>query len=264
MSSRIFFLAALTLAPVIAKASPCEAEDFETRVSGTSTCLLIKRYGVSEPSSAQAMLVWLHGDISAGGPATYHFALAEKAVDALQPAKVLSIAVVRPGYPGEGGAASSGDLNGRSDHYTIDNVTEIGAVIERLAGKYKPRKVILIGHSGGAATAAILLGAKPGLVQGAVLAACPCDIDTWRVGRRPWRRSQNPLRWADKVNPGATVIALTGSKDDNTSPALAKAYVEALAARGVQAEFELVADATHDSVFRSQAVLDAIAKLIGN
>ena len=57
-------------------AAPCDVEDFETRVSGTSQCLMMRRFGTTEPES---MLVWLHGDVSSGGSANYHFQSAEKA-----------------------------------------------------------------------------------------------------------------------------------------------------------------------------------------
>src|SRR6185436_3011783 len=96
MKLRVVAAAMLALLPVLGNAAPCESEDFENRVSGTSTCLLIKRFGVTETGAAQAMLIWLHGDLSAGGPATYHFALAEKAVTDLKPTAILSIALVRP------------------------------------------------------------------------------------------------------------------------------------------------------------------------
>ncbi len=69
MKMRFVALAALALLPVLGNAAPCESEDFENRVSGASTCLLIKRFGVTETGAAQAMLIWLHGDLSSGGPA---------------------------------------------------------------------------------------------------------------------------------------------------------------------------------------------------
>ena len=58
------------------------------------------------------------------------------------------------------------------------------------------------------------------------------------------------------------VIALTGDKDDNTSPALARAYVDALAARKVNAVFRLVTGETHNGAFRSAMVSDALEELL--
>lgn len=75
MKVRFVALAALALLPVLGNAAPCESEDFENRISGASTCLLIKRFGVTETGAGQPMLIWLHGDLSSGGAATYHFAL---------------------------------------------------------------------------------------------------------------------------------------------------------------------------------------------
>jgi len=102
----------------------------------------------------------------------------------------------------------------------------------------------------------------PQLAEGAVLVSCPCEIGQWREGRRPWERSENPLAWTGKAAASARVIALTGTSDDNTGPELAKAYVAALKARGVDATFGAIAGATHNGAFRSQEVTDAIARLI--
>jgi pimeloyl-ACP methyl ester carboxylesterase len=119
-----------------------------------------------------------------------------------------------------------------------------------------------VGHSGGAAIAAALLGMKPKLADAAVLVACPCELVRWRANTRPWTLSENPIRWADKVSPATKVIALTGSEDTNTFPALAESYVEALKAHGVDALFQLVSDSNHSSVIETSAVTEAIARLI--
>src|SRR5678815_5215879 len=149
-------------------AAPCSPEDYELKISGTSQCLLMRRFGASDPD---LMIIWLHGDVSSGGPADYHFASAEQAVKQFATVKVLSVALVRPGYPdGSGGSSSVALLQGgRSDHYTKENLNEVGTAIERLRAKFQPKKVVVVGHSGGAATAAVLLGMKPKLIDAAVL-----------------------------------------------------------------------------------------------
>ena len=207
-------------------AAPCATEGFDTHVSGESQCLVMRRFGTPEP---EILIVWLHGDVSSGGPANYHFAHAEKAAQTLSSSSVLSVAIVRPGYPdGSGNSSTVAFLHsGRRDHYTKENVTEVGVAIERLRTRFRPKKTIVIGHSGGAATTAVLLGLKPGLTDGAVLVACPCDIAAWRAGRSAWSRSENPIQWVEKVSPATRVIAITGGRDDNTLPVLAKAYVAA-------------------------------------
>ena len=257
-----WFIATLLLAACVGNgsAAPCAADD-DTHVTGVSQCLLMRRFGSAEPKT---MIVWLHGDVSSGGPATYHFQYAKKAADTFAAANVMSIALVRPGYPDDSGESSGVDPteNRRFDHYTAQNVGEVGAAIERLRLKYNPASVIIVGHSGGAATAAILLGMKPQLAEAAVLVSCPCDLVAWRSGRRAWSRSEDPMHWADKVSPSARVVALTGSSDQNTSTELAKAYVEALRARGIDATFEAVRFASHDSALRASEVTDAVANLL--
>lgn len=244
-----------------AHADPCPDEKDEKRVTGVSECLLTRHYG---PESAPHLLIWLHGDGSAGGPANYHFPIAGKAVTALAAQSVQAVALVRPGYPdGEGGVSTvAPDHGGRSDHYTRRNIDEVAGAIRRLKERHQARDVTVIGHSGGAATTAIILGTHPGLIDNAVLVACPCDLVPWRAGRRAWNRSENPQAWVEHVATTTRVLALTGSRDDNTSPELARHYVESLAARGVNARYVEIANATHNSAFRATEVTEAISSLL--
>ena len=242
-------------------ASTCEAEDYERKVSGKEECLIMHRFGTSTP---KLMLIWLHGDVSSGGPANYHFRSAEKSVADFAAHAPMAIALVRPGYSDGNGNTSSVAMfhTGRADHHTKVNITEVGTAIERLRAHYQPEKVIAIGHSGGASTSAVLLGLKPGLIDGAVLVACPCDLITWRTGRRAWSASENAMNWIDPIDKNAKVISLTGARDDNTLPILARNYTDALIARGIQAEFRLIENENHNSAFRSDEVSKALKDLI--
>ncbi len=242
-------------------AAPCAPDEPGSNVTGVEQCLVTREFGASEPES---LLIWLHGDISSGGPANYHFPLAQKAAEDFADRKVRSVALVRPGYPdGEGRSSSAAFLHGgRRDHYTRVNMEELIGTIQKLQGRYKPRNTFLIGHSGGAAMAANLLGMSPGLVSGAVLVACPCDLKAWRVGRSPWASSERPIQWDETIAPTTRVLALTGESDDNTSPALARSYVEALQRVGASASYEEIPGATHNNAFRSPMVFSAIERLL--
>ncbi len=246
-----------------ASAATCPVDDYEVHISGVSQCLLMRRYGSLEPS---AMVIWLHGDVSSGGPADYQFAFAEVAADNFSSLNVLSIALVRPGYPDGTGESSSVSFfnSGRSDHYTRENIEEVGAAIEHLRNHFKPKTVVLVGHSGGAATAAVLMEMKPGLAEDVVLISCPCDLVAWRTGggRKEWSRSENPIKWIPRVNKSTRVIALTGSRDDNTYPELARAYVDALKAQGNEAVFQTLPAQTHNGAFQSGYVFDALRQLL--
>ncbi|MBS1207688.1 MAG: alpha/beta hydrolase family protein [Proteobacteria bacterium] len=239
----------------------CESEDFTQTVSGASQCLLMRHFGNLTP---ETLVVWLHGDVSSGGPANYHFPYAEKLAQESFAGKVLSVALVRPGYP-DGSGASSGVAeasSGRSDHYTRENLNEVGTAIERLRAKYKPARLVVVAHSGGAATTASLVGMMPGVIDSAVLVSCPCDTVAWRTGRRAWSKSENPMNWTDKVATTTRVIALTGDKDDNTPPALAEAYVAALQARQIDARFQLLPGENHNSAFRPASVYPVLQRVL--
>lgn len=244
-----------------ALADPCPPEASGSRVTGVAQCLLTREFGSTEPNT---LLIWLHGDVSSGGPANYLFPIAEKAAEDLTAWKVRSIAVVRPGYPdGTGQSSSVAFLHGgRRDHYTLQNIEELIGAIRNLQARYSAQNVVVVGHSGGAAMAASLLGMAPGLVHGAVLVSCPCDLTLWRIGRNPWNRSEDPIKWVGKVPPTTRVIALTGEADDNTTPQLAQTYVDALQKLGVSAVYQGIPNEGHNSVVKSPMVSTAIERLL--
>lgn len=242
-------------------ASACKFEDFETFVSGKEQCLVMKKFG---SGTRGPMLIWLHGDLSSGGHANYHFLLAQNFKDKNPDLDVLSIALVRPGYSdGQGRSSTVHWLNsGRRDHYTKVNISEVAAAIVRLKEHYKPSTTVLIGHSGGAATGALILGMFPGLISRALLAGCPCDLVAWRVGATPWSNSENPSKWAQHVSSSTVVHAVTGERDANTFPALAKEYVEKLKKADIKADFFLIENAGHNSVFSENIIFPALKNLL--
>jgi len=256
----VFILALLLLATVQALAAPCAAEDFDTRVAGESECLIMRRYGPSDPKT---LVVWLHGNVSSGGPANSHFRVAEKAAADFTAEKLLFVALVRPGYPDGTGAHSSGSDHGRADNWPRAVVEEIGTVIDRLKTRFRPERVIMIGHSGGAAITAVLLGLRPDLADAAILIGCPCDMVSWRQGRSrtPWT-SEDPLSWTRNVKPSLKVIALTGDRDDTTAPVLAKTYIARLRENGIDAVFQIVPEAGHIDILKAPAINAATARLL--
>jgi len=244
-------------------AAPCESEDFETNVTGDAQCLRMRVYG--DTGHPAAMVVWIHGDLSRGGLADYHFAMAQQI--AREVGNIVSVALVRPGYLD--GTFKSSTVNsadsGRVDNYTRNNIGEIGSAIARLKAHFGVSKAFLVGHSGGAAISAVLLGIRPSLVEGAVLVGCPCDVATWRskklLGLYPFKRSEDPLKWVGQVPQDARVVAITGADDDNTFPELARSYVDALVQRGVNAEFQLLPHKGHDDSFRAPDVGAAVKNM---
>lgn len=116
-----------------------------------------------------------------------------------------------------------------------------------LKAHHKAGRVVMIGHSGGAANAGVLLGSRPDIVDAVILISCPCDVPTWRDrrGRKPLNNPQSPHDYLDKVKPSAKIYTVTGTRDTNTAPYLAKAYVAAAQARGLAAVYLEVEGAGH-------------------
>lgn len=251
-TTALAFLALLTLAgcvadgggsatrPVTAPAGPCPQQ---WAGPGLGRCLATFAYG---PARGDTLVVVLHGDLSGGGPADYHRTLAQRIAETLPGAAV--VAMVRPGYPDAAGRVSDGDLNGRADHYTAANMALVAEAITALKQRTGARRVIAVGHSGGAATVANVLARHPGTVDSAVLLACPCALNAWRLGRRPWGSSVDPYAGIAAVPVATRLLAFTGANDDNTGPRLAADYVAALAGRGVPARFVAVPGAGHNDV----------------
>jgi pimeloyl-ACP methyl ester carboxylesterase len=210
-------------------------------VFGGGLCQAAKTFG--NEADAATLIVVVHGDISDGGAATYHIAFAETLA---RPGAIV-VALTRPGYPDDQGRISEGHTLGRHDNYTPRNIAAVGGAIAALKHYYGPRRVIYVGHSGGAAIGGVLIGRSHGLIDAAVLISCPCDIPRWlRERRQPaWRRSESPSFHAGRVPRATWVAVIAGEADTNTFPAQAEDYVKRLTRRGVDARFVVVEGAGH-------------------
>ena len=212
-------------------------------VLGADLCLVAKAYGVETSGSSPTLIVFLHGDMSRGGAAHYLFERAEAMADI---PGVVAVGLIRPGYYDNDGNTSDGP-NQRLDHYTESNNRAVAEAVQALKERYSASKTILVGHSGGAAQSAVIIGRYPELAQAAVLVSCPCDIPKWRInrGRKPWPNSQSPIEFVDQVSSKIKIVAITGSDDSNTGMFLAQEYVDSMTARGVDARFVMARSARH-------------------
>lgn len=212
-------------------------------VFGGGLCLAATTFGAEAAGASPTLILMVHGDISDGGAATYHVAFAKTLA---RPGAVV-VALTRPGYTDDRGRTSEGRTYGREDNYTRDNIAAVGGAIAALKSHYRPRRVIYVGHSGGAAIGGVLIGKSRGLIDAAVLVSCPCDLARWLRERRqpPWKNSESPMHHAARVPRKARVVVIGGSDDANTFPAQAEGYVSALARRGIDARFAWVKGAGH-------------------
>lgn len=164
------------------------------------------------------------------------------------------IFMIRPGYQSPVGN-SSGWANPRDDDYTEGNIARVAGALTVLRQTYPSAKLVLVGHSGGAATSALVLGKHPLVADAALLLGCPCDVPPWREHRNaqrgrggPWNNSLNPLAYVSGIPGGTPVLAATGAQDDNTLPEFAKRWVDQAAARGVKARYEEVPGLNHSTI----------------
>ena len=120
------------------------------------------------------------------------------------------VALTRPGYTDDQGRISEGHTLGRRDNYTPRNIAAVGGAIAALKSHYRPRRVIYLGHSGGAAIGGVLIGKSRGLIDAAVLVSCPCDIPRWlRERHQPaWQRSVSPSLYGPRAVPRSHAVTV--------------------------------------------------------
>jgi dienelactone hydrolase len=150
---------------------------------------------------------------------------------------------------------------GGGDNYTAQNVDAVANALRALKAKYSARRLVVVGFSGGAATAGVILGRHPELIDNAVLIACPCDLT---IRRQAWaknivRRSISPHEVAGEVFKTVQITAITGDADTNTTPAQVTGYITSLKERGVKASYIEVPKATHDAgILGTKLLQDAV------
>src|SRR5262245_27478715 len=199
-------LVLLVLAGSTGRAAPCPpGSAIADYVFGGGLCLVVATFGAEQAGAAPVLVVVVHGDISDGGAATYH---AEFARTLAQPGRVV-VALNRPGYSDATGRVSEGATLGRQDNYTAANVAAIAGAVDTLRKVYRARRVLYVGHSGGAAIGAELIGRRRDLVDGAVVVSCPCDLARWprERGHLPWTRSLSPSAFVARVSVATEVVA---------------------------------------------------------
>ena len=260
LAAFVLMVVGATLGVAMANAA-CPADaDTAHWIDGGGACLTMSVAGDKTAGPSPRLVVLIHGDVSEGGPATYLYPLAQSVA---KPGVVV-VALLRPGYSDADGRASQGSHNNRRDNYTTQNITIVGKAIAALKARYRARRVVVMGHSGGAAITGVLIGRQPGLIDAAVLVSCPCDVPAWRAERKAglWPNSLSPHMFTTTVPKSTVVVTVTGADDDNTRPALVEAYVRALAERGIKARADVVAGAAHGSKPLLRAVEAAIQRLL--
>lgn len=200
-----------------------EFEGMQTSVFGTPAA----------NSSDTRIVVVTHGD---GGSRNYILPFAYD----LSGDGVIGIAMARPGCELEGRRSEGSHIFKKGDHYTKKNMALVADALRAMKAKYQTEHIFMIGHSGGAATAALIAGIYPDILEGAIMVSLPADVKKWRRyrdssrGKRhtPWRKSLSPNKYVEDLNPEATLVVVAGETDNNTPAWLADSYKEKAAEAG--------------------------------
>jgi pimeloyl-ACP methyl ester carboxylesterase len=227
-----------------------------------------RAYKSAESNAGPALVVVLHGDLFESGN-TYHYGFARTM--ASDTPNMVAVGLLRPGYSDERGNRSDGDaLTATGDNYTAEVVAAVAAATEQLKSRYRARKTVLVGHSGGAAIAALLLGRYPDIADASLLVACPCDVPAWRkymmsvrpnpVWQRP-HRGLSPMDFVKDVKPSTTVELVVGDEDQVALPDYTQKYAAALRARGVDVRVSILPGLGHN-ILQRPAVIRMASELI--
>lgn len=227
----------------------CIVEDFEATVTGGKHCLILDVYKSEKISKSPTLAVFVHGD---GENGTERWAdLIESNITydkAFMSGNYVLVSIMRPGFKNWRGQSSGYRNPYGSRSYTLENITSVMNAVEKLAKHYKANKVLAFGSSGGAATLGAGIGLYPNTpINEVILVGCPCEISSWQASHG-WKVTGNSVPAISVVNnvrKDIVITALTGDKDNNTWPHLAKDYVSKAKKHGLNATFISIEDGTH-------------------
>ena len=238
----------------------CLKADNLHRVEAGDECLALQTFvGSDKVQGDPVLVVFLHGDSPKGWPADY----LRNAAHSVTSSGVISVVLIRPGYYDSEDHYSTGtSYRFVGDGYRPYVVDTVASAIKVLKDFYHAH-VILVGHSGGAAISAVILGRYPQLAEGAVLAALPSNMKALRALHFWfWDHSLSPDAFVKGIAAQAKVKIIVGEKDTVVPPFLSVNYAKALEQRDITHQLLIIPGATHNSVVRTPVFLDAISELI--
>jgi pimeloyl-ACP methyl ester carboxylesterase len=252
----------------VACAQKSASDPAATVVQGGEYRIQTRAFSSRQLSDTPVLVVVLHGD-APRGPPDYHYRFA--ALVAEQNADVVAVGLLRPGYTDPAGNKSDG-VRGLTtgDNYNARNTDSIAAAIGELERHWHARKVVVVGHSGGAALTANILGRHPALIHAGVIVSCPCDVETWRKHMYEVQRWPGWLEKIDTVSPidvvsgianHVPVRMLVGTRDEVTPPSLSLAYETAAKKLGKDVKLTQLEGVEHEALF-DPAVLTTISQLV--
>ena len=226
-------------------------------------------YPSPQLSAHPTLLLVLHGDAPFNKP-DYQYTVARQVAQANP--NVVAVALLRPGYTDPAGHQSDGERGETTgDNYPPAVIDAIAAALTTLKARYHAGRVVVAGHSGGAAITADLLGRHPGLADAALLASCPCNVATWRAhmkrhtgGGAIWDQpvaSVSPEQVVARIPASTRVALLVGTADSIAPQALTQEYYRRLQQQGIPATLHELPGLGHE-IFLGKAVQQEIKGLL--
>jgi pimeloyl-ACP methyl ester carboxylesterase len=259
---------AVLLIPIIVSAGCRASEPTQLWVQGGPYRLKTAVFHSAGSGTTSTLVVVLHGDSPFGKP-DYQDTFAAKVAGAYR--DVVAAAILRPGYTDPQGNTSDG-VRGETtgDNYNLQNTDAIAAAISDLKQRFQSRRVVMVGHSGGAAITANILGRHPSLVDAALLVSCPCNVDRWREhmfqktqfpGFQGEIETLSPIDQVGGVSTNVTIRLVVGDKDDVTPPALSEEYKAAAQKAGKHVTLTELEGEPHNILLKA-AVLAELGPLL--
>ena len=182
---------------------------------------------------------------------------------------VVSVGLLRPGFKDHLGRKSQGRKGFNvGDNYNRTRIDIIAEYIQALIDEYQPSKVIVAGHSGGAAITAKLIAYYPELVDYAFIVSCPIDINVWRKDMFKLKKyplflselsTESPIDLIYEISE-KTIVNVFCGVDQITQSYLSEEYVERLESVGKRGALSLI-KGEHD-IFMDDGVLNSVVSTI--
>jgi len=228
----------------------------------------IMTYKSKNMTNNPILVIALHGDAPFHNP-SYQYRFAETVSKLSE--NVVSIGMLRPGYMDHLSRISDG-IRGDAigDNYDDIRIEQIAKAIESLKLYYNSRKVILAGHSGGAAISAKLISLYPKLVDHAFIVSCPCNIPAWRADMYKISKYEgfkgdlgisSPIDLVSQISDDTKINIYFGNKDETAKPYLSLNYEKALKSQGKQVQSKEL-EGGHN-IFLNDEIIQSLVGVIG-
>ncbi|WP_319024607.1 alpha/beta hydrolase family protein [Microbulbifer taiwanensis] len=184
---------------------------------------------------------------------------------------LVAVGLLRPGYTDPQGNVSEGERGlSNGDNYNARNTDAIAASIRELKKRYQSGKVVVAGHSGGAAITANILSRHGDLIDDALLVSCPCDVNAWRSGMLqltgyPVFKGEidtlSPIEQVAKLSDHTNITMIVGSRDKVAPPELSEGYRAAASKAGKEIRLVRLEKGEHDIFLEPEVIAELTSML---